>query len=496
MGTDVPQQTYNDAQKKQQIQDLTAALSEKNFLEEQADKWLKRLPDIFADNYRMAYADVFAALQMVLDSNNHDQQDTTISNVEEFLKKAETQFGKDATAYRGAKKISDHVNLEISRYQYYRQLISTCTGNNKGQSPDAPRKEHVPETDAGPLNEINNLKEQFAKTKEAAQIAEQKSQSAAAAMEKLDDRLDRNNISSITMFSVFSAVIITFVGSISFTSSVLQGMDSVSKYRLILVIALTGLVLVNAVFLLLYMAARLTGKSIAASCGYWAERKVDESPSRRMICGAGFCRKPCARASGMCRLVRHYPYIIGLNSVFVGFICLDVILWICENGSTNGIRSERVKRVLVAAVVLAIICVICAAVIALVVRKLQRKRAQIRAVLEIAADQMVQESLESGNFFENTIRNLADAVQKAVLQQSQNEWESCMDRMQRPIYQPPKEQVEQYIAWLEREADRRVSDGALQYPHITHREATADRKNRDEFYRKLRKNDEAEDVKQ
>lgn len=55
----------------------------------------------------------------------------------------------------------------------------------------------------------------------------------------------------ITILGIFAAIVLAFVGGITFSSSVLQNMASVSIYRLVLVIDFLGFILVNTIYLLM-----------------------------------------------------------------------------------------------------------------------------------------------------------------------------------------------------------------------------------------------------
>lgn len=55
----------------------------------------------------------------------------------------------------------------------------------------------------------------------------------------------------ITILGIFAAIVLAFVGGITFSSSVLQNMASVSVYRLFLVIDFLGFVLINVIYLLM-----------------------------------------------------------------------------------------------------------------------------------------------------------------------------------------------------------------------------------------------------
>lgn len=56
---------------------------------------------------------------------------------------------------------------------------------------------------------------------------------------------------SISILGIFSAVVLAFMGGISFSSSVLANFASVSMFRLIITIVLLGFVVFNALFILL-----------------------------------------------------------------------------------------------------------------------------------------------------------------------------------------------------------------------------------------------------
>lgn len=55
----------------------------------------------------------------------------------------------------------------------------------------------------------------------------------------------------ITILGIFAAIVLTFVGGITFSSSVLDNINSVSPYRLLIVIDLLALVLMNVIHLLI-----------------------------------------------------------------------------------------------------------------------------------------------------------------------------------------------------------------------------------------------------
>lgn len=55
----------------------------------------------------------------------------------------------------------------------------------------------------------------------------------------------------ITILGIFASIVLTFVGGISFSSSILENIAEVSPFRLILVIDFLGFILTNTIYLLL-----------------------------------------------------------------------------------------------------------------------------------------------------------------------------------------------------------------------------------------------------
>lgn len=64
----------------------------------------------------------------------------------------------------------------------------------------------------------------------------------------------------ITILGIFSSVILAFVGGITFSSSVLQNIDAISIYRLLMVIDLLAIVLINSIYVLVKFIMHINDK--------------------------------------------------------------------------------------------------------------------------------------------------------------------------------------------------------------------------------------------
>lgn len=64
----------------------------------------------------------------------------------------------------------------------------------------------------------------------------------------------------ITILGIFASVVLSFVGGITFSSSVLQNIDAVSIYRLLAVIDILALVLINTIYVLIKFISQINDK--------------------------------------------------------------------------------------------------------------------------------------------------------------------------------------------------------------------------------------------
>ena len=68
---------------------------------------------------------------------------------------------------------------------------------------------------------------------------------------KLHDEIKNIEREYITILGIFASIVLSFVGGITFTTSVLQNIDKVSMYRLVLMIDFIGFILVNVMYILI-----------------------------------------------------------------------------------------------------------------------------------------------------------------------------------------------------------------------------------------------------
>ena len=77
---------------------------------------------------------------------------------------------------------------------------------------------------------------------------------------RIEDKIDNSQKEYIAILGIFAAVVLTFIAGIAFSTSVLQNINNVSIYRIVLIVLLIGLVLTNVLYGLFCTIERLIGK--------------------------------------------------------------------------------------------------------------------------------------------------------------------------------------------------------------------------------------------
>ena len=86
------------------------------------------------------------------------------------------------------------------------------------------------------------------------------SQEIAEIEKEFRDELKNIEKGYITILGIFASIVLAFVGTITFTTSVLQNIDKASIFRLILIVDLIGIVVINVIYLLISFILKINNK--------------------------------------------------------------------------------------------------------------------------------------------------------------------------------------------------------------------------------------------
>lgn len=315
-----------DKEKTGELLSLIDALCDVNFAKEQnnIDGWVSKLNKVYSNEYRHTYSDIFFKIQQIMSDtlSNNDASDTEVLEVlgenlnvlGNRIDELAAQNSDDANyknTVSGYKKFSDHIRLEIGRYNFIKsRFTGTAADGNSGKSTD----EHSA-IDA----------ERILKLEQAVNAIRPRVAQAQKQLDGLDGKLESNKISSITTLTIFSAVILAFSGGITFESGIFQGMVESTSYRLVFTIALSGFILFNTIFALLYLVGKMAGKRIGTKCKYMVT--ANDNYNQCQSCGDGYCTKECAEVSIACRIFHKYSYVFAIDAILLYVLYTDFFLW-------------------------------------------------------------------------------------------------------------------------------------------------------------------------
>ena len=206
-----------------------------------------RLEDIycydFGDHFRHYYSDLFSTLT-IIDSHNEGSDLNILAENMNMIKNKyhpRDRFinGKVVDVSKEINKLYDHINLEIARINYNKEIgdyswaqlqitqkhVATAVSENKELKIELENQANKFKTELE--NQANMFSEEIKRTQ--------------SDMQK----------DYITILGIFTSVVLAFTGGMFFSSSVLENISEVSIYRLTFIVVLLGCMLFDVMWLLI-----------------------------------------------------------------------------------------------------------------------------------------------------------------------------------------------------------------------------------------------------
>ena len=208
----------------------------------------KKLTEIYENDFRHSYSQFFPLIVTIAKvEKGEDNLDYLSNNLESIRNLVEQDFYKGEVEFKGLylplSKLSDHLNLEIARYNHY-SVSEQRTRDLIARSKD------TEDTLSDAKAELEELSE--------------RSSNAKAKLEELSERASNMQTEYTTILGIFAAIILAFTGSITFSSSVLNNIDKSSVYRLIIITLIIGFVFFNTVCVLIDFIIKINEKKISS----------------------------------------------------------------------------------------------------------------------------------------------------------------------------------------------------------------------------------------
>ena len=184
------------------------------------------------DRYRHFYSDIFTVLTQIQQDPKQGDINILGQNLSlirmEYRPQNRDEQGNIIDISDSIRKLYDHVSLDIARILYS----------------DAGDRKTAGETAIIDMqSQLNQIQTEINRTK--------------IAQSNVETELEKQQREYISILGIFAAVVLAFTGGIAFSTSVLNNINTVSVYRIILVSLIIGLVLINILFGLFYYVDRL-----------------------------------------------------------------------------------------------------------------------------------------------------------------------------------------------------------------------------------------------
>lgn len=175
--------------------------------------------------YRHEYSRIFGKMKELKDSNPNCLE-ILGQNIGLVYEKIQKDPDINEEFFKCCLKLYDHINLEIARMNYVDNITREIQNSTSKLNQNI---KEIKDTSDSITNEIEDTKQEA---------------------KKLRSKLDKAQQETITILGIFSAVVLAFMGGMSFSSGVLESMYLSNVYKVSFICLLIGLVLVNLIYVL------------------------------------------------------------------------------------------------------------------------------------------------------------------------------------------------------------------------------------------------------
>lgn len=183
--------------KDKKLEEMIVSLCEKGDLSSQTDQIIKDLKEIYEGEYRHKYSKITT----IILNSTRDKEQAFMTLTQNIRTLKEIQDNKEVESIKPKlEKLYDHMNLECIRLQDFDEKMSRVKDVSIKLEDD--------------LNK--NYK-------------------------KLSEELNKQQTQYITILGIFDSIVLTFVGGLAFSTSVLSNIDKANAYRLVFVMAFIAL---------------------------------------------------------------------------------------------------------------------------------------------------------------------------------------------------------------------------------------------------------------
>lgn len=251
--------------------------------EADARKITLELLDIYNGNFRHSYSGFFTIILTISKEDNNYSLDYLSDNIETVRRYIEDDFESGIKEFQALysviDKLSDHISLEIGRLNYY------SINDNK----------------------IRDMEKRITETTEALKTA-------TANLNEASKKASTMQTELIAVLSIFSAIVITFSGGLTFLGSAMTSITNATRYEAVIIVAIIcGVIIFNTIFLMMYLVSKLTERNIYVGC---KSKECQECVEKK----CNFSK----------RIRRKMPYVYYFNILAFMGMGVDLIVWFLD----------------------------------------------------------------------------------------------------------------------------------------------------------------------
>lgn len=294
----------------QELKELIKNLATSCITNEELPYYVEQLKNIYCvpafdkngaameEEYRHEYFRVSGTIYDIYSDESNESRSLemllyNLGGLLEFVEKQNIQTEEEKEFLKKLTKLNDHVNLEITR-------IVRSAKDYRG------------------LNKLSTtVRDSVEKTNETLKK-----------IEELKQSIDTSTTNQITILSIFTGIVMAFVGGFSILGSAFSNTELFQTriWLLIFLMSLVGFIFFNTVFMFIYMVAKLSGKRLSVQC-------------KTQQCGMCMKCEECKKFKILCpfhKLGKKYPYVAYINIILLVMIVATGIY-----GFHSSICSQR-----------------------------------------------------------------------------------------------------------------------------------------------------------
>lgn len=248
----------------------------------------------YQNKYRHSYYEISNAIyQSINDSTiGGDPLESLVNNVEIIKDKAFELYKDDEDVCKGFRKFYDHIMLEVTRINDHVSNMKNINGLIKEFEEKIKQESKENRSTARRIIMRNTKRLELGITNRVEKIT--------TAMKKLEDDIFSQ---LVAILGIFSAIIIVFFGGASIFAKVLEKIGDINWIDAGPVLAITGFVMFNFVFMFLFIVSRMIDKDIGA--------KVEKNS--------------IWEKNTILLWLRRYPYMFFFNSLMIAIFVISLM---------------------------------------------------------------------------------------------------------------------------------------------------------------------------